>query len=65
MVAECTSSMEGDIAMEKLVDRAKVKVKGMVDHIEGTLKRISYKADMAAKTVATIAKGILKGQHRP
>ena len=50
--------------MEKLIDRAKDKLKGMPEQIAGTLKAITYKVDMAVKDVAKIVKGISKGQPR-
>jgi hypothetical protein len=54
-----------DIAMEQPVGTARGKFKRMAEQMESTLKSVRYKADMAAKTVATIVKGILNGQHRP
>jgi hypothetical protein len=50
--------------MEKLIDRARGTFKAMADQIAGTLKGITYKADMAAKAVAKIVKGVSKGQQR-
>jgi hypothetical protein len=51
--------------MEKLVDTAKGKFKRIADHMESTLKGFTYKADVTAKTVAKIVRGVLNGQHRP
>ena len=48
--------------MEKLIHRARDEFKRMADQIDSALKSITYKADMAAKNVAKIVKGVLKGQ---
>ena len=50
--------------MEKVFDRAKSRFRGLAHQMEGTLKGVTYKADMAAKNVVKIVKGILNGQHK-
>ena len=51
--------------MEKLIHRARDEFKRIADQIDSAMKGITYKADMAAKTVTKIVKGVLNGQHRP
>ena len=50
--------------MEKIIERSKGRAKGLAAQIKSTLKGISYKADMAAKNVAKLVKGIVHGQQR-
>jgi hypothetical protein len=51
--------------MDKLIHRARDEFRRISDQIESALKGATDKADMAAKTMAKIVKGILNGQHRP
>jgi hypothetical protein len=49
--------------MEKLIEKTKGNFKGTADRVAVTLKDISYKADMAAKAVAKIVKGVLTSRR--
>jgi hypothetical protein len=51
--------------MQKLIERAAARIKTMADQIESTRKGVTYRADVAAKNVIKIVKGIFNGQSRP
>jgi hypothetical protein len=50
--------------MEKLIDRAKGRFRGVVAQLEETWKEIAYHARMVAKMVSNLMNGGLSGRHR-